>query len=36
MKKIIAIVALFASMAIAGAQQLGVTGGRTLSKMNGL
>ena len=36
MKKIIAIVALFASMAIAGAQQLGVTGGLTLSKMNGI
>ena len=36
MKKIFAIAALFASMAIASAQQLGVTGGLTLSKMNGI
>ena len=36
MKKIFAIAALFASMAVASAQQLGVTGGLTLSSMNGV
>ena len=35
MKKIFVIAALFASMAVASAQQLGVKGGLTLSTMNG-
>ena len=35
MKKLFVIAALFASMAIAGAQQLGFKGGLTLSGMNG-
>ncbi|MBQ9193102.1 MAG: PorT family protein [Bacteroidales bacterium] len=35
MKKILAIAALFASMAVASAQQFGVMGGLTLSSMNG-
>ena len=36
MKKLIVIAALFASMAALNAQQFGVTGGMTLSKMNGV
>ena len=35
MKKLIAIAALFATVAVASAQQLGVIGGLTLSEMNG-
>ena len=36
MKKLFVIATLFASMVVANAQQLGVTGGLTLSKMNGV
>ena len=36
MKKFFVIATLFASMVVANAQQLGVTGGLTLSKMNGV
>ena len=36
MRKLFVIATLFASMVVANAQQLGVTGGLTLSKMNGV